>query len=93
MFNKSLSALATATTLWSFFFAVCIGLGYSTLNRYDPGIRNPDASEYSKMVRSEEGVATHFRHRVLIPTSPAPYSALPLVGWAHGTPPILRCCS
>jgi hypothetical protein len=67
MFNKPLSALATATMLWSFFFAVCIGLGYPTLNRYDPGLRNPDASEYSKMVRGEEGVATHFRHRVLIP--------------------------
>jgi uncharacterized membrane protein len=79
MFNKSLSALATATTLWSFLFAVCIGLGYPTLNRYDPGIRNPDASEYSKMVRSEEGVATHFRHRVLIP-----YLARPIFRAATG---------
>ncbi len=79
MFSKSLSALATATTLWSFFFAVCIGLGYQTLNRYDPGIRNPDASEYSKMVSSEEGVATHFRHRVLIP-----YLARPIFHAATG---------
>ena len=78
MFNKSLSALAM-TTLWSLFFAVCVGLGYPTLNRYDPGVRNPDASEYSKMVRSEEGVAPHFRHRVLIP-----YLARPIFRAASG---------
>jgi hypothetical protein len=72
-------ALATATTLWSFFFAICFGLGYPTLNRYDPGVRNPDSSEYSKMVRGEEGVATHFRHRVLIP-----YLARPLFRAATG---------
>jgi hypothetical protein len=77
--NESLSALATATTLWSFFFAVCIGLGYPTLNRYDPGVRSPDASEYSKMVRSDKGVATHFRHRVLIP-----YLARPIFRAATG---------
>ncbi|HXM24272.1 MAG TPA: hypothetical protein VN948_23655 [Terriglobales bacterium] len=77
--NKSLSSLATATALWSFFFAVCIGLGYPTLNRYDPGVRNPDASEYSKMVRSDEGVPTHFRHRVLIP-----YLARPIFHAATG---------
>jgi len=79
MFSKSLSALATATMLWSFFFAVCIGLGYPTLNRYDPGIRNPDAKEYAKMVSGEEGVATHFRHRVLIP-----YLARPIFRVANG---------
>jgi hypothetical protein len=79
MFNKTLSALTTATTLWSFFFAVCIGLGYPSLNRYDPGVRNPDASEYSKMVDREEGVATHFRHRVLIP-----YLARPIFRAAIG---------
>ena len=76
---KPLSALATATMLWSFFFAVCIGLGYPTLNRYDLGLRNPDASEYSKMVRGEEGVATHLRHRVLIP-----YLARPIFRVASG---------
>jgi hypothetical protein len=67
MLNNSLSKLATGTMLWSFFFLVCAGLGYSTLNRYDPGAANPDAAEYSKMVRSEGDVAIHFRHRVLVP--------------------------
>jgi hypothetical protein len=77
--NQSLSAVATAITLWTFFFAICIGLGYPTLNRYDPGIQNPDASEYAKMVRSEKDVATHFRHRVLIP-----YLARPIFRAATG---------
>ena len=67
MLNESFSKFATGTMLWSFFFLVCFGLGYPTLNRYDPGTANPDASEYSKMVRSEADVAIHFRHRVLVP--------------------------
>jgi hypothetical protein len=79
MFNKSLSALVNATMLWTFFFAVCMGLGYPTLNRYDPGVPNADATEYSKMVRNEEGVAPHFRHRVLIP-----YLARPIFRAAIG---------
>ncbi|MGH9566347.1 MAG: hypothetical protein ACRD4I_10210, partial [Candidatus Angelobacter sp.] len=54
-------------------------LGYPTLNRYDPGNANPDASEYSKMVRSEAGVTTHFRHRVLVP-----YLARPIFRAAMG---------
>jgi hypothetical protein len=79
MLNNSLSKLATGTMLWSFFFLVCFGLGYPTLNRYDPGRANPDASDYSKMVRSEGGVAIHFRHRVLIP-----YLARPIFRAALG---------
>lgn len=79
MFNKSLSALATATMLWTLFFAVCVGLGYPTLNRYDPGVPNADAMEYSRMVRNEAGVAPHFRHRVLIP-----YLARPIFRAAIG---------
>lgn len=79
MLNKSFSTLTTGTLLWSFFFLVCVGLGYPTLNRYDPGVRNPDAAEYSKMVRSEAGVAIHFRHRVLVP-----YLARPIFHAAIG---------
>jgi len=79
MSNKSLSALATATLLWTFFYAVCIGLGYPTLHRYDPGVPNADATEYSKMVRNEGGVAPHFRHRVLVP-----YLARPIFRAATG---------
>ena len=77
--KQPLLALATAVALWSFFFAICTGLGYPTLNRYDPGISNPDAAEYSKMVSGQEGVATHFRHRVLIP-----YLARPIFRAATG---------
>jgi len=79
MFTKPLTAIANATMLWTFFFAICVGLGYPTLNRYNPGILNPDASEYSKMVRNEEGVAPHFRHRILIP-----YLARPIFRAAIG---------
>lgn len=79
MLNQSLSKVATGTILWSFFFLVCFGLGYPTLNRYAPGKANPDAFEYSKMVRSEGGVAIHFRHRVLIP-----YLARPIFRAAGG---------
>ncbi len=79
MFNKSPSALARATTLWTFFGAVCVGLGYPTLNRYDPGVPNADATQYSKMVRNEGDVAPYFRHRVLIP-----YLARPIFRAAIG---------
>jgi hypothetical protein len=65
--------------LWGFFFLVCLGLGYPTLNRYDPRNANPDASEYSKMVRSDGDVAVHFRHRVLVP-----YLARPIYRAATG---------
>ncbi len=79
MRDRLLSKLVTGTMLWSFFFLVCAGLGYPTLNRYDPGKANPDAAEYLKMVRSEGDVAIHFRHRVLVP-----YLARPIFRAAVG---------
>lgn len=79
MLNGPLSKFATGTMLWSLFFLVCFGLGYSTLNRYDPGAANPDASEYSKMVKGEGDIAIHFRHRVLVP-----YLARPIFRAAVG---------
>ncbi len=68
-----------AILLWGFFFAICLGLGYPTLNRYDPGAGNLDAAQYRKMVRHEEGVPSHFRHRILVP-----YLARPVFRTANG---------
>src|SRR6185437_16784735 len=79
MRGQSSSTFVSGMVLWSFFFLICAGLGYPTLNRYDPGKANPDAAEYSKMVRSGSDVAMHFRHRVLIP-----YLARPVFRAAEG---------
>jgi hypothetical protein len=79
MFNGSISRLATSALLWGIFFLICFGLGYPTLNRYDPGATSPDATEYAKMVRGEPNVAVHFRHRILVP-----YLAQPIFHMAAG---------
>lgn len=42
--------------LWVLFFLICLGLGYSPLNRYDPGKTNglTDAADYRDMVVGRE---------------------------------------
>lgn len=50
------------------FFLICFGLGYPTLNRYDPRQLLPDAATYAKL--AQEGpanIASPFPFRVLIP--------------------------
>jgi hypothetical protein len=55
--------------LWTVLALICFGLGYPTLNRYDPRQRLPDAAIYAKL--AQEGpatVASPFRFRILVPT-------------------------
>jgi hypothetical protein len=56
------------TVIWATFVLICFGLGYPTLNRYDPRQLLPDAASYAKL--SQDGpaaVASPFRFRVLVP--------------------------
>jgi len=54
--------------LWCLFLLICLGLGYPTLNRYDPQRRDPDTVQYREMViHGSKSVPEHFAHRVLIP--------------------------
>ena len=50
------------------FFLISAGLGYPTLNRYDPRQALPDAAIYAKMaIEGPSAVSTHLRFRVLVP--------------------------
>ena len=54
--------------LWIVLVLICFGLGYPTLNRYDPRQHLPDAATYAKL--AQEGpasVASPFRFRILVP--------------------------
>jgi hypothetical protein len=65
-----------------FFFLICFGLGYPTLNRYDPRtvIGVSDSIHYFNLVQSGPQQATgHFRYRVLVP-----YLARPIARLAQG---------
>ena len=54
--------------VWTTFVLICFGLGYPTLNRYDPRQLLPDAAAYAKLAHDGPGaVASPFRFRVLIP--------------------------
>src|SRR2546427_8834234 len=67
--------------LWGLFFLICFGLGYPTLNRYDPRKSgNPDAIEYYQLVEGNpQAVPEHSRYRVLVP-----YLAKPFYWLAEG---------
>src|SRR5580704_13984603 len=57
-------------TLWAMFFLVCLGLGYPTLNRYDPTktVGMSDALQYSRLVvDGPQAAEGHWRYRVLVP--------------------------
>ncbi len=57
--------------VWTLFFLICMGMGYSTLNRYDPrtvaGLY--DTKAYSSMVTGDrlQDDQTDLSHRVLVP--------------------------
>jgi hypothetical protein len=57
--------------LWCLFFLICIGLGYPTLNRYDPRQVNGlyDTRAYYAMVTGDplQSDQTDLSHRVLVP--------------------------
>src|SRR5437016_3434678 len=61
--------------LWGLFFLICFGLGYPTLNRYDPRKSgNPDALEYYQLVEGNpQAVPEHSRYRVLVPYLAKPF--------------------
>jgi hypothetical protein len=66
--------------LWCLFFLVCLGLGYPTLNRYDPA-STPGLSDSADYFRMSTGhadqVGGHRRFRVLVPALAGPvYRAL-----------------
>jgi hypothetical protein len=54
--------------VWATFVLICFGLGYPTLNRYDPRQLLPDAAAYAKLAQDGPGtVDSPFRFRVLVP--------------------------
>jgi len=68
--------------LWGLFFLICFGLGYPSLNRYDPRLAAglADSVEYYKLVEGgPETAEGHHRYRVLIP-----YLARPVYWLAQG---------
>jgi hypothetical protein len=71
-----------AILLWLILFLICLGLGYPTLNRYDPRATGglSDSQDYYDLVtRGPEAVASHVRFRVLVP-----FLARPLYRIAQG---------
>jgi hypothetical protein len=62
------SSRLSKLVLWATFFLICFGLGYSTLNRYDPRQLLPDAGTYAKLAQDgPASISSPFRFRVLIP--------------------------
>src|ERR1700690_83006 len=58
----------TKLVLWATFVLICFGLGYPTLNRYDPRQLLPDAATYAKLAQDgPANIASPFRFRILIP--------------------------
>lgn len=53
---------------WALFCLIAAGLGYATLNRYDPRSAVPDAAIYARIAANGPGaVETPLRFRVLVP--------------------------
>ncbi len=76
------SAVARNATLWLMFYLICFGLGYPTLNRYNPaetkGVR--DSHEYFQLVvGGPSAAAGHWRYRIFVP-----YLARPVYLLARG---------
>jgi hypothetical protein len=56
------------TVIWATFVLICFGLGYPTLNRYDPRQLLPDTASYAKLAQDgSAAVASPFRFRILVP--------------------------
>jgi hypothetical protein len=59
-----------AALIWSLFFLICFGLGYPSINRYDPREKNTDVRRYHTLVTGSPAdlpLNEYFRYRVLIP--------------------------
>jgi hypothetical protein len=62
--------------LWSLFFLICVGLGYPTLNRFDPRYVEglSDTREYYQLVIGEGRIELDdLRHRILVPYVARPF--------------------
>jgi hypothetical protein len=54
--------------IWITLVLICFGLGYPTLNRYDPRQLLPDAATYGKLAQQgPRDIPSPFRFRVLVP--------------------------
>lgn len=61
-------SLLREVCLWGWLVLICAGLGYPTLNRYDPRTAVPDAAIYAQVaVNGSSAVNTPLRFRVLVP--------------------------
>jgi hypothetical protein len=64
-------AWRSAAVLWALFFTICCGLGYATLNRYDPTRARSlyDTRDYARLVVDNPGPGerTHRAYRVGVP--------------------------
>ncbi len=66
--------LAQNALLWVVLLIICFGLGYPTLNRYDPRVLNPDSDSYYTLVTDgPTAVEGHLRFRVLVPLLARPF--------------------
>lgn len=65
-----------AIRLWLLFFLICFGLGYPTLNRYDPRTISgtADTKTYSEMASGRLAAPVDISHRFLIPWIARPFS-------------------
>ena len=60
--------VVTEACTWTLFFLISAGLGYPSLNRYDPRKLLPDASTYAQLATAgPTTVESHLRFRVLVP--------------------------
>jgi len=74
-----MAPLPRAALLFFLFAGVCFGLGYPTLNRYDPRLSggNSDARYYYDMAAGQAPATTgHWRYRVLVPLVARPFCRL-----------------
>jgi len=54
--------------IWTTLALICFGLGYPTLNRYDPRQLLPDAATYAKLAQAGPGnLPSPFRFRIPVP--------------------------
>ena len=59
---------APEVILWVLFLLIAVGLGYPTLNRYDPRKQLPDAAVYAQIAANgPTQIHNNFRFRLLVP--------------------------
>ncbi len=76
-FNSSAVRARRFLLYWFVFFLISAGLGYPTLNRYDPRQLGPDQQTYYRMVTGEvQPDETPFNVRILVPSIARPIYAL-----------------